>query len=83
MFLASYIFCRIEFDARCSFGYLMQGEFALGFFGEPAPSISSFVSLGETLHPPFLLLVVRRPSGANCMAAWLLSAYPRAALATV
>ncbi|MEQ2315348.1 hypothetical protein AMECASPLE_021412 [Ameca splendens] len=39
----------------------------------PALSISVIVSLGKILHSPCLLMVVREPGGADCMAALLLS----------
>ncbi|MED6233809.1 hypothetical protein ATANTOWER_016983, partial [Ataeniobius toweri] len=42
-----------------------------------------FVSLGKTLHPPWLVMVVRGPRGADCMAASLLSVCTRAAVATL
>ncbi|MEQ2316156.1 hypothetical protein AMECASPLE_029827, partial [Ameca splendens] len=49
----------------------------------PALSILVVVSLGKTLHLPCLLMVVRGPGGAHCMAASLLSVCPRAAAATM
>ncbi|MEQ2246427.1 hypothetical protein ILYODFUR_038352 [Ilyodon furcidens] len=41
-------------------------------------SVSVVVSLGKTLHPPSLSMVVRGLGGADCMAASLLSVCPRA-----
>ncbi|KAK5604414.1 hypothetical protein CRENBAI_017711 [Crenichthys baileyi] len=49
----------------------------------PNPSASVVVSLGKTLHPHCLLMVVRGPGGADCMVASLLSVCPRAAMAAM
>ncbi|MED6262593.1 hypothetical protein ATANTOWER_022283 [Ataeniobius toweri] len=49
----------------------------------PAMSVSVIVSLGKTLHSPCLLMVVRGPGGADCMAAPLQSVWPRGAVATM